>query len=200
MSLSPFDVEHKEFPRRPWGYRRDDVDAFLADVQDTLMGMWQERGDLREEVERLNERVARFAAQETQLKDTLTLANEQLEKVGVQAQREAELAIREANTKAREIVHGAYEERNRLELVMQNLLSAEQEARSRFRALGQAVISHLGDTERSTMDSENRVRDIASSDRDFGRERLRRPDTPLNARGRSDSRRSVATDGETVER
>lgn len=192
MTLSPFEVERQEFPRRLLGYRRDDVDAFLADVQDTLVGLWQDRTELREQMERLTERLTRYAAQEEQLQKTLSMAQESAEKATEQARREAELEVREANARAREIVHSAYEERNRLELAVQSLLAAEQEGRQRFRALGQAVITHLADTERAVSDASAAVQELASDAHEYGRGDLRRPQTPLSGR-RGQARRDEGT-------
>lgn len=147
MTLSPFEIERQEFGRTPMGYKRREVDGFLDEVRNTLVGLWQERGDLREEVERLTERVARFTALEEQLKNTLLLAQDSAEKACEQARRESELVMREAGQKAREIVHSAHEERQRLGQALRDLQGAEQETRQRFRALAQAVLTHLGDSE-----------------------------------------------------
>lgn len=153
MTISPFEVERQEFGRTMFGYKRSEVDGFLDEIRGTLVGLWQERSDLREDNERLGERVARFTALEEQLKNTLLLAQDSAEKACEQARRESELVMREAGQKAREIVHAAHEERQRLEQALRELQSAEQESRQRFRALAQTVLGHLDDTEISAADA-----------------------------------------------
>jgi cell division initiation protein len=151
--MSPFEVERQEFGRGPWGYKRSEVNTFLDEVQTTLVGLWQERSQLREENERLNERVARFTALEEQLKNTLLLAQDSAEKACEQARREAELIMREAGQKAREIVHTAHEERQRLETTLRDLQSSEVELRQRFRGLANTVLSHLNENADAVADT-----------------------------------------------
>ena len=160
MTLSPFEVERQEFGKAAMGYRRSEVDSFLDEVRHTLLGLWQERADLREENERLNERVARFTALEEQLKNTLLLAQDSAEKAQEQARRESELLMREAGQKAREIVHAAHEERQRLESALRDLQAAEGETRQRFRALAQTVVQHLDDSKHAVADSASTLRAI----------------------------------------
>ena len=62
MTLSPFEVERQEFGTSAMGYRRKEVDSFMDEVRQSMVGLWQERSDLREENERLYERVARSTA------------------------------------------------------------------------------------------------------------------------------------------
>jgi len=162
MTMSPFEVERQEFGRGPLGYRRKEVDRFLDEVQQTLMSLWQERSGLRETNERLEERVARFTALEEQLKNTLMLAQDSAEKACEQARRESELLMREAGQKARELVHSAHEERQRLEQSLRGLQSAEQDSRQRLRTLAQAVIGQLDESEESVSDSSTTLRAIVS--------------------------------------
>ncbi|MCW2961878.1 MAG: DivIVA protein [Thermoleophilia bacterium] len=67
MTLSPFEVERREFAKAPFGYKPRDVDQFLDEVHRTLSELWQERVDIREETEVLKERLTRFEQLEDQL-------------------------------------------------------------------------------------------------------------------------------------
>lgn len=191
MTMSPFEVERQEFGRSPWGYRRREVDRFLDEVQGTLIGLWQERAELREENERLDERVARFTALEEQLKNTLLLAQDSAEKACEQARRESELIMREAGQKAREIVHSAHEERQRLETALRELASTEQESRQRFRALAQTVLGHLNESEEAVAEGATTLRAVVQQQQPAP---VRRPiasdDRGTSARG--DQRQNVA--------
>lgn len=152
MTISPFEVERQEFGTAAMGYRKKDVDHFLQEVKVTLVGLWQERADLREENERLVERIARFESLEDQLKSTLMLAQDSAEKATDQARRDAELTMRESSQKAREIVHEAHEERARLDRALRELQLAETEARQRFRQLASSVLTHLDESEEDRPD------------------------------------------------
>ena len=163
MTLSPFEVERREFGRAPMGYRTRDVDHFIDEVQRSLRDLWQERSDTREENERLKERLARFEQIEDQLKNTLLLAQDSAEKAHDQARRESELIMREASQKSRDIVHVAHEQKQKLEMVLRDLHSAEQEARQRLRAMSGAILSHLDDTEALVAESTGTFRAIVQA-------------------------------------
>lgn len=153
MTLSPFEVERREFGRTAFGYKSRDVDHFLDEVHRSLSQLWQDRSDTREENERLKERLVRFEQLEDQLKNTLLLAQDSAEKAHEQARRESDLVMREAGHKARDLVHVAHEDKQRLEMVLRDLHGAEQEARQRLRGLAGAIMSHLDDTEQLVPDT-----------------------------------------------
>ncbi len=163
MTLSPFEVERREFGSAPMGYRKRDVDDFLDEVHRSLRELWEERSDTREENERLKERLARFEQLEEQLKNTLLLAQDSAEKAHEQARRESELMLREAGQKSRDIVHAAHEDKQRVEMVLRDLHGAEQEARQRLRALSGAILSHLDDTEQLVNESAGNFRAVVNA-------------------------------------
>ncbi len=163
MTLSPFEVERREFGSAPMGYRKRDVDQFLDEVHRSLRELWETRSDAREENERLKERLARFEQLEDQLKNTLLLAQDSAEKAHEQARRESELLLREAGQKSRDIVHAAHEEKQKLEMVLRDLHGAEQEARQRLRSLSGAILSHLDDTEQLVAESAGNFRAIVTA-------------------------------------
>jgi cell division initiation protein len=163
MTLSPFEAERREFGRVPFGYKPRDVEHFVDEVQRSLRDLWQERSDVREDNERLKERLARYEQLEEQLKNTLLLAQDSAEKAHEQARRESELILREAGQKSRDIVHAAHEDKQRLEMVLRDLHGAEQEARQRLRALSGAILSHLDDTEQLVSESSGNFRAIVQA-------------------------------------
>ena len=96
-----------------------------------------------------------------------------------QARRESELLMREAGQKAREIVHAAHEERQRLESALRDLQAAEGETRQRFRALAQTVVQHLDDSKHAVADSASTLRAIVHGQ---GRQSNVPRNTPLSGR------------------
>ncbi|MCW2962490.1 MAG: hypothetical protein JWM90_2877, partial [Thermoleophilia bacterium] len=82
------------------------------------------------------------------------------ERAHEQARRESDLIMREAGQKARDIVHVAHEDKQRLEMVLRDLSSAEQEARQRLRALAGAISSHLDDTQHLVQDGTAKLNSV----------------------------------------
>lgn len=155
MTLSPFEAEHREFGTSPIGYRKRDVNQFVDEVQKSLQELWESRSNDREENERLKERLAQFEQLENQLKNTLLLAQDSTEKAYSQARRESDLMLKEAGQKSREIIHTAHEEKQRLEMILHDLYSAEQEARHRLRTLSRSILEHLDETKRTVETGKN---------------------------------------------
>ena len=58
MTLSPVEIEHRRFGHSLFGMRRREVRAFMSEVRESLAQLWGERSDLREDNERLRERLS----------------------------------------------------------------------------------------------------------------------------------------------
>ena len=71
MSLTPVEVRHVRFSRRPFGYRRESVEQALLDVADSFEDVWRSRADLADRVEALEGELVRHKELETLLRTTL---------------------------------------------------------------------------------------------------------------------------------
>lgn len=162
MTLSPFEIERREFGTAAFGYKKHEVDQFITDIHGSYGQLWEERGALREELERLHERVERYTAQEEQLVSTLRLAQDSADRATEQARKEAELVLREATQQARDIVHKAHEERQQLDTIVRELRAAEREARHRLRTFASAVLTGLDDDESTTEAQARSLRAVVS--------------------------------------
>lgn len=112
IELSPLDVRKKkdDFARALRGYDGDQVDSFLDVVADRLEQLVREERSLRERVGTLEEELQRYREREKALNDALLAAQELREEARTQAEREAELRIKEAESRADQIVESAREE------------------------------------------------------------------------------------------
>jgi cell division initiation protein len=148
MALSPAELRH-ERPSRGllFGYRRTDVDALLEGATTAYEDVWRERVDLVERVHELETELARYRESERALRAALVTAERAASELRAQAVREAELVVREAEGRAREIVHGAYGERERVRTEVHELERHEQEFRARLRALLGAILQTVRDHE-----------------------------------------------------
>lgn len=105
--LTPLDIHNKEFKRSLRGYDENEVDQFLDEVVHDYEAMYRELSMLRDKVLSYEERIAQFQDMEESLKKTLLVAQDTSEKLKVNAHREGELIIREAEAKAGRIVDDA---------------------------------------------------------------------------------------------
>jgi cell division initiation protein len=136
MTLTPVEIRHIRFPRRPFGYARAAVDGLLAQIADSFEEVWRDRADLAEKVDHLEDDLVRYRELETLLRTTLVSAERAAQELRAQAKREAELIVGEAHSDARSITRAASAERERL--------LAETR---RLRALLRAVLGTLEDAE-----------------------------------------------------
>jgi cell division initiation protein len=102
IDLTPLDVRNKrgDFRRGMRGYEPQEVDAFLETVADRMDILVRENMALRERTEELKIRVDRQDSRENAVQEALVSAQALREEIRAQAQREAELQLREADQEA----------------------------------------------------------------------------------------------------
>jgi len=115
VSLTPVEVRHVRFSRRPFGYRRESVEQALLEVADSFEDVWRSRADLADRVEALEGELVRHKELETLLRTTLVSAERTASELKEQAKREAGRVVEEAHAEARAVLREAAAERERLE-------------------------------------------------------------------------------------
>ncbi|MEJ2482586.1 MAG: DivIVA domain-containing protein [Gemmatimonadota bacterium] len=105
IDLTPLDVRKKkeDFRRAVRGYDPAQVDGFLDLVADRLEDLVSRELRLREQNEMLKEQLSAFQERERALNEALVTAQELREEARAQAEKTADLRVREAERQAREI-------------------------------------------------------------------------------------------------
>jgi cell division initiation protein len=114
MSLSPVEIRHIAFARRPLGYKRSSVELALVEVAQSFEAVWRERAELADKVEHLEGELSRYRDLEALLHTSLVSAQRTAGELREQAQREADTILAEAHAEARRIVFEAHERQSRL--------------------------------------------------------------------------------------
>jgi len=108
MNLTPLDIQQQQFPRGMTGYVMKEVRTFLEFVsreyQTALTALSARESDVR----RLEEELFRYKEREDMLKEALVTAQRLAEDMRVQAKKEADLVIAEAEVKGERIIHHAH--------------------------------------------------------------------------------------------
>ena len=109
MELTPLDVRRKkeDFRRQVRGYDSGQVDAFLDLVADRLDQLVQGEVRYAEEVRLLREQLRGFQERERALNEALIAAQELREEARIQAEKSAEMRVREAAREAEQLVADA---------------------------------------------------------------------------------------------
>lgn len=114
MTLSPVEIRHITFARRPLGFGRSAVERTLDEVADSFEEVWRDRADLADKVEHLEGELERYRELEALLHATLVTAERTAETLKEQARREADIILSEAHAEARRVVTAAHEQHARL--------------------------------------------------------------------------------------
>ena len=91
VKITPVDIQHKQFRKALQGYSREDVDAFLDEIIESLEEEIEERTKLEARVAELQEKLAHFKAMESSLQSTLVLAQRTADEVKASAHKEVDL-------------------------------------------------------------------------------------------------------------
>lgn len=135
MKLTPLDIHHKEFRHSLRGYNEEEVDAFLVEVADELERLFKENIDLSEQLELAREQVRVFESQKDTLHNTLVAAQRSAEDIVSKARDEASIMLRDAEVKAKEIIHSALTQKQRIASELVRIKQVEEEFRSSFKRL-----------------------------------------------------------------
>src|SRR3954466_9280353 len=114
MSLSPVEIRHIAFARRPFGFKRSAVERALGEVAQSFEDVWRDRADLADRVEPLEGELTRYRDLESLLHTSLASAQRTAGELKQQAQREADTVLAEAHAEARRVVFEAHERQTRL--------------------------------------------------------------------------------------
>lgn len=108
MRLTAMDINNKEFKKSMRGYNADEVDEFLEKVVEDYEAIYKENSTFKEKTLLLNEKLEHYAKIESTIQNTLLLAQNAAEQAKANAQKEADMVIKNANDIAQKILDKAH--------------------------------------------------------------------------------------------
>ncbi|MCX7780371.1 MAG: DivIVA domain-containing protein [Negativicutes bacterium] len=141
--LTPLDIHNKEFKRGFRGYNEEEVDEFLDRVVKDFEKLYQENLELKDAVERLRSKLEHYQHMENTLHSTLVIAQETAEEVKLNAKKETELLIKEAEIRAQKMVEEAIAKVRKMTAEYEEVQKQAQIYRTRLRTLLQAQLEML---------------------------------------------------------
>ena len=145
--LTPLDIHNKEFKRGFRGYQEEEVDEFLDGVIKDYETLYRDNIELKETIERLNSKLEHYQHMENTLHSTLVIAQETAEEVKLNAKKETELIIKEAEISAQKLVEEALSKVRRMTGEYEELQKQSQVFRTRLRTLLQAQMEMLNNVD-----------------------------------------------------
>ncbi len=155
MPLTPAEIIHWQFRRRLFGYSVKDVKDFVQKVSETVAELMEENRSLKEERERLLERLQVYQAIEQQLQNALVVAEKTADEIKRQAQREAELIIAQAQNESERMKANA---RRQVQTMMDEVEQIKQLRTRLVTELRHMLLSYLELLEKSEEIYETKVK------------------------------------------
>ncbi len=147
MKLTPLDIQHKEFHRGLRGYNEEEVDSFLDEVSEEFSQLFKENIELKESLEKLEEKMKQYEGLEQAIQKTLLTAEKSAEEIRSNARKEAEIIFREASLRSREMIASAYRECQQIHIGYANLKQKTQEFSANFKSMLTAFLEMIGKLE-----------------------------------------------------
>ena len=138
--LTPVDIRAQEFSRAAWGFSAADVEDFRDRVADEMERLARERVALEERLHNFREQLKSLREREKAINDAVMMAQELREDTKHSATQEAELIIREAHSKAENIVH---ESRTTESALRHDIEEAQQQFTTYLGAFRRLLDRHL---------------------------------------------------------
>lgn len=147
VELSPLDVLAKSFDKDWRGYNPQQVHEFLSQIAARLEELLRERGELKQQLLRVEQDLAQFKERESALQDALIAAQHSAEHTLEQAREDAQRIIDDGHTLATSLVEDAHARAQKVELVMSELRAKRREARAELRRLAELIGGLVEDDE-----------------------------------------------------
>ncbi len=132
QNLTPLDIQKQTFSRALKGYNTDDVRAYLQLIAEEIERLVKEVDRLARENVMLREELDEHNARERILKDTLLSAQKVSEDVKANAQKEAELIVKDAELLSERLTSQAMDRLTDLERTIQDLKMERKMARNKL--------------------------------------------------------------------
>lgn len=145
------DIRNKKFEKAAFGYKQEEIDEFLLELERDLSDIDTEREDTNNKLQILADKVREYMRDEDALKDALLGAQKQGHQVIAEANERAEKIIADAQEKADALIdeatrqHAIAMEKNRAEVAKEReaLIIAQEQVSEFKKALFDMYKSHL---------------------------------------------------------
>ena len=148
VTLTPMDINNKEFKKGMRGYNADEVDDFLDEVIENYESLYKENTTLKDKINSLQEQLEQYKKIENSIQNTLILAQNAADQAKTSSEKEAELVIKNANDTAQKIIDKANNDVNQISSEYDNVKQEFIKFRARFRSFITTQLETFEDLEK----------------------------------------------------
>ena len=109
MRISPLEIQQKQFKMKFRGFDVEEVFGFLEIVREEMEDLLRENSNLKENIQKAESQIREYRDMETTLRETLMTAQQMVEDYKTNARKEAELLVKEAESKVDSMIKDAHE-------------------------------------------------------------------------------------------
>jgi len=135
LKITPVDIKNQNFGKSFRGYDSSEVDTFLETVSSTLEDLIQENSQLKERLSSAESTLTGYRDLEGNLREALVTAQKSAEEIRENAQKEAQLLMRETQIKAERKLEESYGVLSRLKKQIADLENLKKEYLIRLKSL-----------------------------------------------------------------
>jgi len=158
--LSPLDILGKKFAVKFRGYPANEVHEYLTEIAASIESLTRERGELRQQVHRLETELASFREREKALHEALVAAQRTAESTVESARDEGQRIIADGHGLADRLVEEANSRARMIDSVIQQLRERRRDARSELIRLAE-ILQGLIEDDRAREQEERTTPQIA---------------------------------------
>ena len=162
MKITPLDIQQREFKGRFRGYDREEVQAFLRSVSQSVEELFKENVALKEHADKLYQEVGELRKKEASLSDLLVTTQTMTESLKEAARKEADLILREAEMKGEDLLKSAHVDFRTLQRDILDLRKERMLALEKLRSMLQsfAKVIEMEEMDANSMLGESSLKNI----------------------------------------
>ena len=164
MKITPVDIKNQSFGKSFRGYDQTEVDSFLEMVTSTLEDLTIENNQLKEKLKAVESTLEGYKDLEGNLREVLLTAQKSAEELRKNAEKEAQLIIREAKMKTERKLEESYHILSELKSQIAELQNLRKEYLIRLRSMIQTQLQLLESMEREDQSYKEELRLVQSGD------------------------------------
>jgi cell division initiation protein len=135
LKITPVDIKNQKFGKSLRGYDTSEVDSFLEMVTDTLEELTLENHQMKEKIQSMEMSLGGYKDMEGNLKEVLLTAQKSSEELKKNAEKEAQLMLREAKMKSERGLEETYHVLSGLKKEISELKNLKREYLLRLKSL-----------------------------------------------------------------
>lgn len=147
MSLTPLDIQHKEFESKFKGYSKDEVDDFLDLIKKNYEQVLKENKDLEKQVKFAEEKIEHFQNLQDALNKSIVVAQDAADRLKENARKEAEIILFEAEKSADRLLKEAAEKATQINQETDNVRRESRNFKQKLQVLVESQLNLIKNEE-----------------------------------------------------